>query len=88
MPTLEDKVYNLDTRVSLVEKEMSNVNLTQIHINETMVAHMESEERDRKEMKGHIADIIKYKWILFGGMVVLWLSSGNNEFLKLIKLMF
>ena len=95
MPDLDEKVYSLDTRVSSIETSMSNTVLSQkfheerlSNMETTVMKHMEDEEADRKSMEAKIDGIIKYKWILFGATIMLWLTSGNNEVLKLFKVFF
>lgn len=95
MPDLDEKVYALDTRVSNIEKDVSNTVLSQKYHEERLstmennvIKHMEEEESDRKAMEEKIDGIIRYKWMMFGAMVMLWLTSGNNEILKLLKVVF
>jgi len=92
MPNLEDKVYHLDTRVSEVEKDISTVLVKQQHQNRrsddlenTVIRHMAQEEKDREVMEGKMDGLIRYKWILFGMMLMMWLTSGDNQLLQLLK---
>ena len=93
MPDLEEKVYALDTRVSEVEKDISSALLTQQfhtkkveNMEKVVVDHMMKEEHDRQIMEEKIDGLIRYKWILFGAMVMLWLTSGDNQILSLLKI--
>lgn len=92
MPTIDDKVYSLDTRVSETEKDITAVSLHQKHLSRrmdkldiTVVNHMEKEEKDRVIMTEKLDGLMRYKWILFGAMVMLWLTSGDNHILNLLK---
>lgn len=91
MPELDDKVYALDTRVSHMETKCSNIEIRMGHVEghnlemkNTVLNHMKQEEADRKEMNAKIDNILKYKWMIMGAMILMWLSSGNNTILKLI----
>ena len=95
MPDLEEKVYALDTRVSEVEKETSNIRLSHKYHQDRISGlegivdrYIERAEEDRKDLLAKVNDIVKYKWVLFGAMVMLWVTSGNNEVLKLFKVFF
>ena len=85
MPDLDEKVYALDTRVSIVEKDVSLVTSNIIHMEKTVLDHMEKEEKDREIMEGKLDGLLRYKWILFGMAVMMWLTSGENQILQLIK---
>lgn len=91
MPDLEEKVYLLDTRVSDVEKGLSVAKVDQLHyiekvedVERIIIDHMRKEESDREIMEEKIDGLIRYKWILFGAMVMLYLTSGNHQLLELI----
>ena len=85
MPDLDEKVYLLDTRVSTVEKELSLLSSDQEHMGRTVLAHMKQEEKDREIMESKLDGLMRYKWILFGAVVMMWLLSGENQILQLIK---
>lgn len=85
MPDLDEKVYNLDTRVSVVEKDVSSIQLNHNHMEKTVLDHMEKEEKDRALMEAKLDGLMRYKWILFGMAVMMWLTSGENQILQLIK---
>ena len=92
MPDLDEKVYALDTRVSHVETSVATTALQQTHHAERMnqmdkriLDHMEQEEVDRKIMEEKLDGLLRYKWILFGMMVAMWLTSGENHILQLLK---
>jgi len=92
MPDLDEKIYSLDTRVSEVEKGVAAVNMEQTHYNEraarmekTVVDHMEKEEIDRVNMEAKMDGLLRYKWILFGMMLMMWLTSGENQILQFLK---
>jgi len=87
MPDLHDKIYALDTRVSNVEKDVSFVTLNVNHMEKTVIDHMEKEEKDREIMDQKLDGLLRYKWILFGMMLMMWLTSGENQILSLLKLL-
>lgn len=92
MPDIDDKVYMLDTRVSDVEKCMATLTLSHEHhtdrvdhVEDTVLKHMTKEEKDREIMEEKLDGLLRYKWILFGMAVMMWLTSGENQILQLIK---
>jgi chromosome segregation ATPase len=94
MSSLEEKFDVLQHRIAGTEQEISNVNLKLVYHGERMesiekavIKHMEAEEEDRKQLESKLDNLLKYKWILFGMMIMLWLTSGDNVVLKLIGLL-
>jgi len=85
MPSLDDKVYALDTRVSTIEKEMNSLGINHTHMEKTVLDHMEKEEKDRAKMEAKLDGLMRYKWILFGMAVMMWLTSGENQILQFLK---
>lgn len=92
MPSLDEKVYALDTRVSKVEQQISISELSVKHqglridtMEDDLSKYMEHGEISRKAIVSKIDEILKYKWIILGALLTAYLISGSGPLLAILK---